>query len=167
MSPPKVGSLPACFIYIKDVERYLKITARLKMSSTTTKQVIFPGTYTSNNPSESFEITSRGTCTWHTLFSAPQTPTDSLCAGIASCLPNTGHLCAHRHTQAEIFYIIEGSGVVVIDGVQSKVEKGSTVFIPGDAEHEIRNARGTELRWFYVFPTGSFGDVVYRFSDEA
>jgi hypothetical protein len=22
------------------------------------------------------------------------------------------------------------------------------------------------LKWFYVFPTGSFGDVVYRFSDE-
>jgi mannose-6-phosphate isomerase-like protein (cupin superfamily) len=166
MSPPKVGSYPAGSIYIKDVERCLKISARLKMSSTATTQVILPGTYTSNNPSESFETTNRGTCTWHTLFSAPQTPTDSLCAGIALCPPNTGHLCAHRHTQAEIYYIIEGSGVVVIDGVQSKVEKGSTVFIPGDAEHEIRNVGDTELRWFYVFPTGSFGDVVYRFSDE-
>jgi mannose-6-phosphate isomerase-like protein (cupin superfamily) len=100
------------------------------------------------------------------LFSSPQTPTDSLCAGIALCPPNTGHLCAHRHAQAELYYIIEGNGIVVIDGIESKVEKGSTVFIPGNAEHEIRNVADTELRWFYVFPTGSFGDVVYRFSDE-
>jgi hypothetical protein len=23
-----------------------------------------------------------------------------------------------------------------------------------------------DLRWFYVFPTGAFGDVLYRFEDE-
>ena len=42
---------------------------------------------------------------------------------------------------------------------------GSTVFIPSDAEHGIVNVGLDELRWFYVFPTGSFGDVLYRFSE--
>lgn len=42
---------------------------------------------------------------------------------------------------------------------------GSTVFIPGNAEHGIVNTGSRDLRWFYVFPTGAFGDVVYRFSE--
>lgn len=52
---------------------------------------------------------------------------------------------------------------MVIDGAKFAVRKGSTVFIPGDAEHGIRNVGEGVLRWFYVFPTGGFGDVVYRF----
>lgn len=57
-------------------------------------------------------------------------------------------------------------GEVTIDGVRSVVSKGSTVFIPSDAEHGIVNTGSLPLRWFYVFPTGSFGDVVYRFSKD-
>jgi oxalate decarboxylase/phosphoglucose isomerase-like protein (cupin superfamily) len=38
------------------------------------------------------------------------------------------------------------------------------VFIPGDAEHGIRNSGAIVLRFVYVFPTNSFADVEYRFS---
>ncbi|TVY36379.1 Dimethlysulfonioproprionate lyase [Lachnellula subtilissima] len=107
---------------------------------------------------------SKGEVTWHTLFSSPATPSDSLCAGVAVCPPLTGHLCAHRHTQAEVYYITEGQGIVTIDGKDSRVEKGDAVFIAGDAEHGIRNDGEEELKWFYIFPTASFSDVVYRFS---
>jgi len=89
-----------------------------------------------------------------------------MCAGIAVCPPKAGHLCPHRHLQAEIYHILEGSGIVTIDGREFKVEKGSSVFVPGDAEHGIRNEEEKELKWFYVFPTGRFGDIVYRFSHE-
>jgi quercetin dioxygenase-like cupin family protein len=61
--------------------------------------------------------------------------------------------------------MLEGEGEVTIDGVVSKVEAGSTVFIPGDAEHGIVNTGAGNLRWFYVFPTGGFADVVYRFEE--
>ena len=54
-----------------------------------------------------------------------------------------------------------------IDGKDYSVEGGCSIFVPGDAEHGIRNEGEEELRWFYVFPTAAFGDVVYRFSDEA
>lgn len=40
------------------------------------------------------------------------------------------------------------------------------IFIPSDAEHGIVNTGTVDLRWFYVFPTGSFGDVVYRFTGD-
>lgn len=117
---------------------------------------------------ESFPLTSdgpsRGNCTWNTICSSPRTPTDSLTAGIGLCVPQTGHLCAHRHTHAELYYIISGCGVVTIDGKETRVEKGTTVFIPGDAEHGIRNDGDEDLRWFYCFAADSFTDVVYRFS---
>lgn len=55
---------------------------------------------------------------------------------------------------------------MTIDGVTSRVRAGSTVFIPSDAEHGIVNTGTVDLRWFYVFPTGSFGDIVYRFKED-
>ncbi|KAF3394426.1 Dimethlysulfonioproprionate lyase DddW [Penicillium rolfsii] len=130
-----------------------------------TKPIIIPSTYTNNTPPEAFPTHASGILTWHTLISQPTTPTSDLSAGIAVCPPRTGHLCAHRHAQAEIYHILEGQGEVTIDGVVSKVETGSTVFIPGDAEHGIVNTGTGDLRWFYVFPTGAFGDVVYRFDE--
>lgn len=89
-----------------------------------------------------------------------------MCSGIAVCQPRTGSLCPHRHTQAEIYYIISGKGIVQIDGKEYEVEGGSSVFIPGDAEHGIFNKGEEELRWLYVFPTGAFSDIVYRFANE-
>jgi len=52
-----------------------------------------------------------------------------------------------------------------IDGKKFEVEKGGVVYIPGDAEHGIRNIGGVseDLVWLYVFPGDSFGEVVYRF----
>lgn len=42
---------------------------------------------------------------------------------------------------------------------------GSAVFIPPNARHGLVNVGTKDLRLFYVFPTGCFGDVVYRFED--
>ncbi|CZR55901.1 uncharacterized protein PAC_05789 [Phialocephala subalpina] len=131
-----------------------------------TKPMIVPASHTSSHPPESFDAANRGNCTWNTIFSQLNTPTDSMCSGIGVCKPRTGRLCSHRHKQAEIYYIISGRGVVRIDGTEYKVEGGSSVFIPGDAEHGIFNFEDEELTWLYVFPTGAFGDIKYRFSDE-
>lgn len=115
---------------------------------------------------ESFSDTGRGDVTWKTLVSSPLTNTDSLTAGIATCPPKSGHLCSHRHKQAEIYYITEGRGIVEIDGVKSAVQAGSVVYIPGNAKHGIKNDDpDRELKWLYVFPSDGFKDVKYRFDD--
>ncbi|KUJ18879.1 RmlC-like cupin [Mollisia scopiformis] len=131
-----------------------------------TKPMIVPASHTSSQPLEQFENPNRGNCTWHTIFSQPQTPTDSMCSGIGTCQPRNGRLCPHRHKQAEIYYIISGKGIVRIDEKNYEVEAGSSVFIPGDAEHGVFNLGEEDLKWFYVFPTGAFKDILYRFSDE-
>ncbi|KAK2606516.1 hypothetical protein N8I77_005259 [Diaporthe amygdali] len=117
-------------------------------------------------PASSFAESDKGNTTWHTLLSAPATPSTSLSAGIAIC-PAKGSLALHRHEQAEIYYILSGSGEVEVDGKRQRVGKDMTVWIPGNAEHGVFCGDGEELRWLYVFPEGSFEDVVYHFSGPA
>lgn len=107
-----------------------------------------------------------GNVTWRTLFCASKTPTDTFVTGIGTCGPRDGHLKCHRHTHAEIYHVTQGRGMVSINGVEYPVEKGSVVFIPGDAEHGIRNITEEEdLTWLYVFATDTFENVIYRFDE--
>ncbi|PYH98270.1 RmlC-like cupin, partial [Aspergillus ellipticus CBS 707.79] len=129
--------------------------------------LILPPTTIAALPHESFPTPGHGDVTWQTLFTQPTTATSDLSAGIAVCPPRTGHLCAHRHAQAEMYYVLEGKGVVTVDGTAYEVGKGAAVFIPGDAEHSVVNVadeEGEELRWLYVFGCARLEDVVYRFS---
>ncbi|KAM0555761.1 hypothetical protein ACHAPJ_006156 [Fusarium lateritium] len=112
----------------------------------------------------SFAEKERGNATWHTLLSSPGTTTTSLTGGIANCPPN-GTLALHRHKQAEVYYILSGSGEVEVDGERHKVAKDNLVWIPGDAEHGVF-CGDNDLSWFYIFPEDSFDKIVYRFSNE-
>ena len=53
----------------------------------------------------------------------------------------------------------------MLDGKESAVTAGTAVFIPGNAEHGLRNESDADLKLLYVFPTGRFGDVVYQFPE--
>ncbi len=114
--------------------------------------------------SEVWDDPVRGDVSFRVLFSADRTPTSSLYTGLGELAPG-GRLGLHRHTQAEVYHLVEGSGVV-LDGVEHPVAAGSAVFIPGNAEHGIRNTGDGPLRFVYAFATDSIDDVVYRFSDD-
>lgn len=122
-------------------------------------------------PNESFQGSglNGGHVTWKTLLSNPKTNTDTFTTGIATCPAKGGHLKCHRHKQTEIYHVLQGRGFVRIDGQEYGVEKGSVVWIPGDAEHGIWNTsevEGEDLVWFYIFAVDGFEDVVYRFDEE-
>ena len=51
----------------------------------------------------------------------------------------------HRLTTAEVYYIIEGFGEMVIDDESEPVEPGSTVYIPPGATQSIENTGDHEL----------------------
>lgn len=105
----------------------------------------------------------RGRLTWRPLFSAGSTPTDHLVTGVAE-LEEGGFLALHRHDQAETYYVLSGTGVVSLDGVEHPVRPGSTVFLPGSAEHGIRNTGTRRLRFFYALAADDFADIEYVFS---
>ena len=113
---------------------------------------------------ESFADPARGDACWLAFFSADATPTSAMSAGLMELAPGGTGLRSHRHAQPEIYYIAAGSGVVTIDGMEAEAKAGMALFIPGDAEHAVRNTGDGALRIFYVFPTDSFSDVLYRFS---
>jgi len=103
---------------------------------------------------------------WRTLISGDRTPSDSLTMGVAELAPGASEgPRLHRHAQAEIYYILEGQGVVTIDGEVHSVDAGSTVFIPGNAEHGVRNIGSGVMRLLYVFAADSFDQIEYVFPE--
>jgi quercetin dioxygenase-like cupin family protein len=104
----------------------------------------------------------RGRLSFHTLVSADVTPSNGLVAGVSTIEP-AGELTTHSHAQPEVYFALEGSGIVTIDGVERKVSAGAAVFIPGDALHSIRNPFDKAFKIFYVFPADRFDEIRYDF----
>lgn len=117
-----------------------------------------------DQPRDGWDDAVKGRIGWRTLFGGGVTATDSLTAGIAEVEPG-GWLGLHRHAPAEIYYVLEGRGIVTLEGIEHEVSAGAAVFIPGDAEHGIRNPYGVAFRFLYVFPVDSFAEVEYRFGE--
>ncbi len=103
---------------------------------------------------------------WRTLTSADRTPTKALTTGVCEIAPG-GELLYHRHAPLELYYFLEGTGVVTLGAVDRPVRAGSTVYIPGDTPHRIRNGGSVPLKLFYVFPVDSFAEVEYVMLDPA
>jgi mannose-6-phosphate isomerase-like protein (cupin superfamily) len=110
------------------------------------------------------EIPRRGHAFWKTLISADLTRSDSLTLGVAK-LGSGEALHEHRHEQAEIYFVLTGSGVVTIEDESRTVGPGAAVFIPGNALHACENPGATELRVVYVLAADSFEDVQYLFTE--
>jgi mannose-6-phosphate isomerase-like protein (cupin superfamily) len=110
------------------------------------------------------EVVERGNVQWRTLISAGLTPSTGLALGVAR-VPSGGHLAAHRHEQAEVYLVLDGTGVVTIDGEASPVRPGASVFIPGGAIHSVRSTGPEDLRFAYVFAADSIDDVIYVFGE--
>ncbi len=108
------------------------------------------------------DIPQKGLVYWKTLISKGVTRSENLTLGVAS-LPPGGALHEHRHTQDEVYLVLEGSGLVRVGDEELIVEAGSAVFVPGDALHSCENTGTSDLRVAYVFPADSFEEVEYVF----
>ena len=104
---------------------------------------------------------SRGRLAFHTLISGGLTPSNGLTAGLTIVEPG-GSLATHSHTPPEIYYGLEGAGLVTVDGAERKISAGDALFIPGDALHGVRNPFEETFRFLYVFPVDGFADVEYK-----
>ena len=113
---------------------------------------------------ETWSDTVRGDVSFRTVTgdrrSAPE-----LTAGVSELAPG-GWLGHHRHDPAELYYVIEGNGLLTLAGEEHPVAAGSVAYIPGNIGHGIRNTGTGALRFFFVFPVGSMADVEYRFSHD-
>jgi quercetin dioxygenase-like cupin family protein len=104
--------------------------------------------------------------TWRTLTSADRTRTWGLTTGVCEIEPG-GELGLHTHPPLEVYYFLEGTGVVTLGSQDHAVRPGSTVYIPGGLPHRIYNDGTTRLKLFYVFPVDSYSTVEYTMLDPA
>jgi quercetin dioxygenase-like cupin family protein len=111
---------------------------------------------------EGWDDERHGRVQWRTLFSNEHTPTEQLTAGVAQIQPGD-HLKDHRHAPPELYYVLDGEGVVTIEGSDYHVSANSAVFIPGNAVHGLRNSGQIPLNVLYVFAANSFSEVEYIF----
>lgn len=106
----------------------------------------------------------RGTLSWRTLISGEATPTETLVCGIAEVQPGET-LALHRHAEPEVYFGIEGEGIMQIDGVPHRLAPGVALYIPSMAEHGVPCATQA-MRWFYTFARDRFDQIQYHFSHE-
>ena len=54
----------------------------------------------------------------------------------------------HHHETEQCYMILEGNGVMEVDGKKAAVGAGDTVFIPSNSVHSLHNEGQTTLRYF-------------------
>jgi mannose-6-phosphate isomerase-like protein (cupin superfamily) len=75
-------------------------------------------------------------------------------------LPVGGESLPHRLKTSEVYYILEGEGVMRIDDEVAQVRAGQTVYIPPGAVQRIRNTGSEELVFLCIV------DPAWRAEDE-
>lgn len=113
-----------------------------------------------DRPIEGWADPARGSIRWQTLMSRGLTDSSELVCGIA-LLAAGEDFAAHHHAQAEVYFGLDGTGTVMIDGAAHRLAPGTALFIPPHAVHGIP-AVTAPLRFFYVFATDSFDDITYH-----
>lgn len=108
------------------------------------------------------QVAERGQIAWKDLLGSNPAEGADMVMGVARLRPGEA-LSPHRHTQPETYFMLAGRGEVTIEGVSHDVSVGTLVFIPGDAEHGIRNLHDEELQFLYAFAVADFNSVIYRF----
>jgi len=85
------------------------------------------------------------------------TGSDNLALGTQQVTTGAG-IPTHRHLHAdEAFYILEGSGTLVLNEVRHPFEKGASIFIPRNAWHSFANPDQELLLLWIVTPAGLDG----------
>src|SRR5579872_1184789 len=82
---------------------------------------------------------------------------------LMSLLPGE-EIGAEVHDGDQILYIVDGEGLAVIDGARERIDKGSIVFVPAGARHNIVNTDHEPMKLFTVYapPQHAVGTVQLR-----
>lgn len=67
-------------------------------------------------------------------------------------LHDQGHSPKHAHPWPHINYMIQGRGVLYVDGQEHPVEAGSFAYVPAGQEHQFRNSGTEPFRFICIVP---------------
>ena len=84
----------------------------------------------------------------------PRGGSESLALGTQQ-LPIGAGIARHQHAHMdEFFYVLEGSGTFMLNGIRHAIEKGGTIFIPKRSWHGVENPDNELLLLWIVVPAG-------------
>lgn len=66
----------------------------------------------------------------------------------------------HKLKTSEVYYILEGEGIMHINGESERVKPGQAIYIPPNSKQYIRNSGRTELKFLCIV------DPAWRHEDE-
>ncbi len=101
---------------------------------------------------------------WKLLVGAERTPSKGLTVGTCE-IPPGASLLLHHHAPGEVYYVVDGEGVSEIDDVVSPIGPGTALYIPPNARHRTRNTGSRPLRFVWIFPTDTFGEITYHYDE--
>lgn len=110
------------------------------------------------------EIHRKSPIRWKLLVGGERTPSRALTVGICE-IPPGASLLLHHHAPGEVYYVVEGEGVTEIDDVVTPVGPGTALYIPPAARHRTRNTGSGVLRFVWIFPTDTFGEIAYHYDE--
>ena len=85
------------------------------------------------------------------------TGSNNLAMGTQQVMVGTG-IPIHRHFQMdEVFYVLEGSGILTLEDVANPFERGTSIFIPKNTWHGFSNPDYELLLLWVVSPAGLDG----------
>jgi len=63
-----------------------------------------------------------------------------------------GYSPRHKHDWPHINYMVEGSGVLLVNGKEHAVEQGAYAYVPANADHQFRNTGDGMFRFICIVP---------------
>ena len=88
----------------------------------------------------------RDSITSHLLVSALTCSAENLTITLVEMEPG-GFQHVHYHNPEQMYYILEGAGIMTVDDEREPVKAGDCIYFPSRAKHGLENTGGTVLRY--------------------
>ena len=62
-----------------------------------------------------------------------------------------GSRAGHRHPTQEIYIVMRGEGIVILDDEEAPVKAGDVIEIPSNVSHTMENRSGQPLTWLAIW----------------
>jgi mannose-6-phosphate isomerase-like protein (cupin superfamily) len=103
----------------------------------------------------------RDNITSHLLVSKLTCNSDNLAITLVEMEPG-GKQHVHSHKPEQMYYILEGSGVMTVDDERRPVGTGDCIYFPSFAKHGLENTGGTALRYLSAASPSFTAEVCKR-----
>jgi mannose-6-phosphate isomerase-like protein (cupin superfamily) len=97
------------------------------------------------------------------LVDSTKIDNNGLSMGILELEPGA-ELPLHHHSPQEIYIIKTGIGVLLGSTNDRQVSSNTTIYIPKNEKHGLRNISSEILSFYWIFPTDCWDQVKYFYS---